>query len=532
MQATIVSWFKTVKARLFRRIPVLSIRASLSVLVVGCILPISAVAAFLTVNFYTHQREQLTITSISRARAMMAAVDRSFASTQAALQALSTSHRLATGDLSGFHARAKEALSNLPVDNIVVLARDGQLLMSTGRPFGTIFPKLATPPALQHTLKTGTPGVSGLFRESLTGRLVFTISVPVKPNKSNVYSLNAMVSPAQLLELVSEQKLPNGWIGAIIDSNGCIVGRTHNLEKFVGKKVTQSMWQQINTSYEGGFATRTLDNVPAFTVYSRSAVTKWTVALAMPLAQINEGLHHTLIFLLIATFAALLLGLALAWFIGGRIAGSVTALISPAIALGSEKPFTIPKLHFAEANELRRALINASVTLHQAQYDAYHDGLTDLPNRAFFHNVLNQQLSLCRRNNTELAVLYIDLDGFKQVNDSYGHAHGDELLRTVSTRIKNAIRASDIAARLGGDEFAIALIYSNLENATLFARKLIEIISAPYQIDTNKVIISASIGVAGYPLSAMEGDTLLKNADHAMYNAKALGKRRVCVAPN
>ncbi|MEB0165087.1 diguanylate cyclase, partial [Glaciimonas sp. CA11.2] len=355
-------------------------------------------------------------------------------------------------------------------------------------------------------------------------------SVPVKSNESTIYSLNATIAPAQLLNLMTEQKLPSGWIGAIIDSNGCIVGRTTNMQKFVGKKVTPALWQQINSSNEGGFVTQTLDNIPAFTVYSRSAATKWTVALAMPLAQITEGLRHTLILLIIATFCALILGLALAWFIGGRVADSIIALISPATALGSNKPFTVPHLYFTEANKLRQALLNASVTLRQAQYDAYHDGLTGLPNREFFHTVLNQQLSLCQRDKTALAVLYIDLDGFKQVNDSYGHARGDELLRTVSMRIKNAIRASDIAARLGGDEFAIALINSNLENATKFAHKLIEIISEPYLFGTNKVMISASIGVAEYPTSATDTDTLLKNADHAMYNAKGLGKRQVCVA--
>jgi diguanylate cyclase (GGDEF)-like protein len=364
----------------------------------------------------------------------------------------------------------------------------------------------------------------------VAGRLILTIAVPVKRDGSTIYSLNATVAPVQLLSTLTEQKLPDSWRAVIIDSTGSVVARTHEMEKFLGKKVSPALLQRISVSDEDSFETKTLDGIPVITVYSRSQVTKWTVAFGMPLDELTAGLHQTLVWLIVATLAALVIGLSLAWFIGGRVARSITALTKPARALGSGVMLAIPHLHFKEANEMRQALLDAATTLEQANYESHHDVLTGLANRALFHIVVNQQLALCRRNRTALAILYVDLDGFKTVNDTHGHATGDQLLLAVSIRIKGTIRDSDIAARLGGDEFSIALVNCDLENAKVFAGRLIEIVSDPYQLGEIEVKISASIGVAGYPISATDVDTLLKNADHAMYKAKGLGKRRVCAA--
>jgi diguanylate cyclase (GGDEF)-like protein len=345
-----------------------------------------------------------------------------------------------------------------------------------------------------------------------------------------VYSLNATVDPHQLSSVLKDQKLPSSWRVGVIDSAGGIVARTHDAEKFVGKKVTQALLQRMSRSDEDAFESQTLEGVPVLTAYSRSPSTRWSVALGMPLKELTAGLRQTLAWLIVATFAALLGGLSLAWFIGGRIARSITALTRPALALGSGQRLAIPSLHFREANQMRQALLDAGATLDRAQYDAQHDVLTGLANRVLFHIVVNQQLAMCRRNATELAVLYVDLDGFKAVNDTHGHAVGDQLLRAVAARIKSSIRESDVAARLGGDEFAIALIHAGLDNAKTFADKLMEIVSNPYRIGDVETKVSASIGVAAFPVSATDVDTLLKKADHAMYQAKAFGKQRVQAA--
>ncbi|NHZ89564.1 diguanylate cyclase [Massilia sp. CCM 8733] len=508
-----------------------SIRTRLVTLVLGCVLPIAVVAALLIFEFYEREQAQLISNAISQARAMVSAIDRDFGRTQAALEALATSHRLATGDLKGFHSRALGAVKNMQADSIVVVDASGQLLLSTRRPFGEPLPKLTTAPLLKRIIKTGKPGVSDLYIGPVVGRFIYTVAVPVKRDGAFLYLLNATAPPTQLAPVLTEQKLPPTWRASIVDSTGAVVVRTHDLVKFLGKKVNPDLLQRMANADEDSFKTKTLDGIPVITVYSRSQVSRWSVVLGMPLEQLTLGLRETLTQLIVATFAALGLGIALAWFIGGRVATSIVALTKPAIALAlGETAIVIAPLYFEEANAMGRALQDTAKSLQHAKHEAQHDGLTGLANRSSFHLVVNQHLALCLRNKTGLAILFIDLDGFKAVNDTFGHAVGDQLLKTVSIRITDAVRESDFCARLGGDEFAIALLESDLEQGAAFAQRLIEIVSEPYPIDGITATVSASVGVAAFPASATSTDTLLKKADQAMYHAKVLGKRRCCVA--
>jgi diguanylate cyclase (GGDEF)-like protein len=168
--------------------------------------------------------------------------------------------------------------------------------------------------------------------------------------------------------------------------------------------------------------------------------------------------------------------------------------------------------------------------LQQAQHRGHHDALTGLANRALFDEIVDHDLAICGRTEAPLAVLYADLDGFKAVNDAYGHATGDELLRAVAARLKNGIRSSDLAARLGGDEFAIVLVNTDMEAAATVAGKLADSVSMPYPIGQLTIEISASIGVAGYPGSGTSSEALLHSADEAMYKAKSSRKRQIAEA--
>jgi PAS domain S-box-containing protein len=325
------------------------------------------VAAFFIVSFYEREQKQLTQDAISRARAMTSVVDRDIASTQTALLALRTSTALAQGDLRGFHQTATEALRDMQADSIVLLDRRGQLLLSTRRPFGAPLPKLASAPLLQRTLETDKPGVSNLFLGPLTGTLIFTIGVPVKVDGVVKYSLNANVLPGQLARVLTEQKLPDSWRASILDSAGGIVARTHDAAKFVGTKAAPDVLQRLTLANEDGFQSKTLEGIPVITVYSRSQVTGWTVALGMPLEQLQAGLRRTLAWLILAGLGALAAGLLLAWRLGGRIAGSITALIKPALALGFGGMPPIAPLFFSEANQLRQALLDAATTLQRSE---------------------------------------------------------------------------------------------------------------------------------------------------------------------
>ncbi len=154
-------------------------------------------------------------------------------------------------------------------------------------------------------------------------------------------------------------------------------------------------------------------------------------------------------------------------------------------------------------------------------HDAMHDVLTGLPNRSMFEDRLNHALASARRHGHMCGVLYIDLDGFKEVNDSNGHAMGDRLLQQVAKRLETSIRAEDTVARIGGDEFAVVLsTISSPHDCRLVADKLAETLSEPYEVAGRTARISASIGAAVFPRDGKDAESLVLRADEAMYADK------------
>ncbi|MDB5771267.1 MAG: diguanylate cyclase [Burkholderia sp.] len=158
-------------------------------------------------------------------------------------------------------------------------------------------------------------------------------------------------------------------------------------------------------------------------------------------------------------------------------------------------------------------------------YQAYHDILTDLPNRTLFRDRLELSLIQAKRNNSELAVMFVDLDRFKLVNDTLGHIKGDKLLQQVSGRLKDSLRRGDTLARLGGDEFTLLIPdLRDRQDAGVIAEKFLKCLQEPFILDGHEVHVSASIGIAVYPSDGETIDDLIRHADIAMYQVKALGK--------
>lgn len=159
------------------------------------------------------------------------------------------------------------------------------------------------------------------------------------------------------------------------------------------------------------------------------------------------------------------------------------------------------------------------------QQQATHDMLTGLPNRRLLIDRLEQALAQSRRNGGHLAMLFIDLDGFKEINDRLGHTAGDEVLETIGRRLKNLLRSADTAARLGGDEFGLVLSkIVGRQDAELVAGKVLEIISAPLVVRGESCYLGASIGISVYPEHGSSADELISRADTAMYKVKHSGK--------
>jgi diguanylate cyclase (GGDEF)-like protein len=172
-----------------------------------------------------------------------------------------------------------------------------------------------------------------------------------------------------------------------------------------------------------------------------------------------------------------------------------------------------------------RAVEEQIAHAQRVEYLAYHDGLTRLPNRSLFSKVLTQNIKQADRHKTQVAVLFLDLDRFKHINDTLGHEAGDQLLEEVATRLKACLRESDTVARLGGDEFVALLSdLGEARHVANVAQKILSAIARPFVLLGHEFRVTASLGISIYPQDGLDEQTLTKNADIAMYQAKDDGK--------
>lgn len=191
---------------------------------------------------------------------------------------------------------------------------------------------------------------------------------------------------------------------------------------------------------------------------------------------------------------------------------------------------SISTIRGAEPDSYRYVAIFSDITKLKVQQEtltrlAHYDALTQLPNRVLLADRLKKSMARARRNNRLLAVCYLDLDGFKPVNDNYGHNVGDQLLIKVAERLQRHMRESDSASRLGGDEFVLLLNdLDDIEECEHALNRLIESMTATYMVEDKAILVSASIGVTLYPRDNVDADTLLRHADQAMYRAKEKGR--------
>ncbi|MDD5389593.1 MAG: diguanylate cyclase [Gallionellaceae bacterium] len=202
-----------------------------------------------------------------------------------------------------------------------------------------------------------------------------------------------------------------------------------------------------------------------------------------------------------------------------------------ALAAGAKdfisKPFDLMEAKVRIHNLLEVRLLYKQLEEYSRALEslALHDSLTGLPNRRLLFDRLELSIAHAHRNNSTMAVMYLDLDGFKQINDTLGHDAGDALLGMVAARLEAAVRQEDTVARMGGDEFVIGLWeISHADAAAKLASKVIQAVSRPYRIQDRGVSVTASVGVGIYPLHGEDVETLMKSADLALYEAKRSGK--------
>ncbi|WP_147375679.1 EAL domain-containing protein [Noviherbaspirillum cavernae] len=213
-----------------------------------------------------------------------------------------------------------------------------------------------------------------------------------------------------------------------------------------------------------------------------------------------------------------------------RHAGSVTYEKEYIRKDGSRVPVLVGSTFFGDTDDSQRAafvldLSERKEAEHRIRYMADHDALTSLPNRVLFRDRLQQGVVHAHRTHTKVAVLFIDLDYFKNINDSLGHQIGDRLLQMVAMRLRECVREDDTVARLGGDEFVLSLPLSNGSgDAALVAQKVLHALDLPFLCDEHELHLGGSIGISLYPDDGTDVDTLMRTADTAMYHAKEKGR--------
>ncbi|WP_068619876.1 sensor domain-containing diguanylate cyclase [Paenibacillus tuaregi] len=261
----------------------------------------------------------------------------------------------------------------------------------------------------------------------------------------------------------------------------------------------------------------------------------WSILIRQPVEVAFASADKLRMMILMTGIIAAVLFAALGWVVAGWVAGPLSQIAKAADRLRRGEPAEIPHYkHIRDIEELSSSLRNlvADLThtedkLGEMSVLAMHDKLTGLPNRIALSDFLSQAQREVTGRSSTLTILYMDLDGFKAVNDSLGHPSGDKLLQLVAQRLKEVVREEELVCRMGGDEFVIVLctsVHKPLTEAKVVADRIINSINQPFELDGQRVAIGCSIGGAIYPADSPDPVEVLNQADEALYLSKGAGK--------
>jgi diguanylate cyclase (GGDEF)-like protein len=505
-----------------------SLRKVLRWLVLACVLPATLVCTALAVSMYQLQRQQVQQNTLLMARSVLSDLEREIAVIESGMKVLATSDELASGDLRAFHKRARDALAPGIVYNYILTDAQGRQVLNSLLSFGSALPSTGTPAQIGRVFTERATVLTDLFIGPVTRKPALAMGVPVGAGDAVAYSLNIGLDPQRINTLLGRQPLPEGWLIAVLDGSGTIVGRSRDADRYLGQKAVPELLEAVHSQMLGTIESHTKEGIPVFSAFARSKTWGWAVVVGAPKSNLEGSILRRGVWVLLGVVCAMALGLWLARAISKRVVESVHLLNEAATKLIQGEPMHLPEMRMREADAVARAMVDAAAAMEKIRFFAEHDTLTELPNRMLFETVVNRDLVLAERHPSQSALLAVDLDHFKQVNDTLGHEAGDTVLRQAARRIQQAIRVTDMAARIGGDEFLVFLGETSQDGAMDTAKRIVEGLSAPY--GNLSIPVSASVGIAMFPEHGATLRALSAAADAALYKAKHAGRNQAYMA--
>lgn len=462
---------------------------------------------------------------VQRANAGAVAVQRRFETATAALRVLGDSDAARKRDWSQLYVQAQRTLTAQPDALAISLTSpSGDILFSTLSPYGTKLPASSTVAREEAVFTRGRIVFSPLVRGAISDRLTMQVSVPVHIDGEVRFALRMSLPVTIFSAVLEDQGWPAGWVGAVIDSQGVIAGSTSDQERLVGLPAPESLTRAIREGRTGAFNSMVRDGAAVRTVISPVPSTNWTVALGIPLAVLQSERDETLRLLVLGSLVCVLLGATAAWLIANAVRRQVGALARVA-AGGAEvarsKLTRSAIREVAEVTGVIATVVGREDALAKRLQKARHDALTGLPGRELFRELALREIQQARTLGHAVAVLYVDLDGFKPINDRLGHRAGDTVLCQVAEVIRRAVRSADIAGRLGGDEFVVCLSSPPPQIEAVAGAVAERLIGEVAALGHG---LGCSVGIAYGRAAAVDLESLVAAADAAMLRAKKGGK--------
>jgi diguanylate cyclase (GGDEF)-like protein len=369
------------------------------------------------------------------------------------------------------------------------------------------------------------------FVGPLTGKLVSVLALPLHDEQSAISGLLTLpIDLVSFAPFVSNMTLQAGTQIDIINSDGIVITRSAEPEKWVGKNISGTpIVDAVLKNKIGQIESAGVDHVIRLYGFTTIPGTDWFAVAGIPRDVLFSDARSYALRNAAIGFTMLLAVMALAYYFSRRIAQPIRVISDAAkdIAqgkLGTRVVVDGPEEIFEVANQFNLMLdVRKEAVEHLSQL-AQYDVLTGLPNRNLFRDRLEQAMERAKRNETLMALMFIDLDRFKEINDTLGHFIGDRVLQGVADRLRLYLRGVDTIARIGGDEFTVVVENEHeISQINTAAHKIKDALSQPLLVDQREIFISASVGITVYPFDVEDIDGLLKNADIAMYHAKKNG---------